>query len=232
MIELIRPLDKARAHSPLAKARLARQLTVEEAARRAQLAPDQVRWLEEGRVYRFPSADDALIATLLYAAALGIEHREALELAGRPVPPKPLEHGSRGRLVGIVATALALVALAAAVVLARARDESPERAAQERAIAQLPPTWKIAVSVLNGSGDINHTRRVADRIGALGYGIAQVGRADRFDYRQTSVYYERGGQPAAIRLARVLGVVTKPLPSGTNPRRLVVVVGPPRGPRG
>ena len=75
MIELIRPLDNARAHSPLAKARLARQLTVEEAAKRAQLSPDQVRWLEEGRVYRFPSTDDALIATLLYAAALGIEHR-------------------------------------------------------------------------------------------------------------------------------------------------------------
>ena len=231
MIELIRPLDNAREHSPLARARLARQLTVEEVAKRAELAPDQVRWLEEGRVYRFPSADDALLATLLYASALGIEHREALELAGRPVPAKPLGRSSRGRLIGVGAAAVAVVALAAAVTLARTRDESEARAAQERAIAQLPPTWKIAVSVLNGSGDINHTRRVADRIGALGYGVAHVGRADRFDYQRTAVYYERGGQPAAIRLARALGVVTKPLPSGSDPRRLLVVVGPPRGPR-
>src|SRR5438093_13673428 len=77
--------------SPLARARVHRQLTVEEAARRAGLRPDEVRWLEEGRVYRFPSADHALLATLLLASALGIGHREALELAGRPVPPRPLQ---------------------------------------------------------------------------------------------------------------------------------------------
>src|SRR5437870_7275912 len=77
--------------SPLARARIHRQLTVEEAARRAGLAPEEVRWLEEGRVYRFPSADHALVATVLLASALGIGHREALELAGRHVPPRPLQ---------------------------------------------------------------------------------------------------------------------------------------------
>ena len=71
---------------------------------------------------------------------------------------------------------------------------------------------------------------MASRIGALAYTIRHVGRADRFDYRQTAVYYEPGGRANAIRLARRLGVVTKPLPGGTNPRRLVVVVGPSRGP--
>src|SRR5437660_6300598 len=59
------------ADSVLARARVHRQLTTEEAARRAGLPEEQVRWLEEGRVYRFPSADHALLAMLLYATALG-----------------------------------------------------------------------------------------------------------------------------------------------------------------
>jgi hypothetical protein len=33
-----------------------------------------------------------------------------------------------------------------------------------------------------------------------------------------------------VRLARQLGVVTKPLPGGTDPNRLLVIVGPQRGP--
>src|SRR5436305_1295954 len=77
----------AATESSLARARVHRKLTVEEAAARAGIAPDAVRWLEEGRVYRFPSADLALEATLLYATALGIDHDEALELAGRPARP-------------------------------------------------------------------------------------------------------------------------------------------------
>ena len=97
---------------------------------------------------------------------------------------------------------------------------------------QLPPRWEIKVEVLNGNGDINWTRQVASRIGALAYTIAHVGRADRFDYQQTAVYYERGGRDNAIRLARELGVVTKPLPGGGDPKRLVVVVGPQKGPGG
>src|SRR5207237_1268760 len=81
----------------LAAARLHRQLTVDEAARRAGLTPDEVEWLEAGRVYRFPSADAALVATLLYASALGIDHREARILAGLPVAPRPHETVARGR---------------------------------------------------------------------------------------------------------------------------------------
>src|SRR5438105_15645106 len=84
--------------SPLAHARLHRQLTVEEAARRAGLQPDEVRWLEEGRVYRFRSPDHALMATILYASALGIDHDEALGLAGLPVPPRPLRRNPWTRL--------------------------------------------------------------------------------------------------------------------------------------
>jgi hypothetical protein len=94
----------------------------------------------------------------------------------------------------------------------------------------LPPPWRIDVDVLNGSGDINYTRAVASRIGAFGYRIGRVAKAGRFDYTHTAVYYEPGGLPIAIRLARQLGIVTSPLPGGSNPRRLVVIVGPHRGP--
>ena len=72
--------------SPLAHARLHRQLTVDEAARRADISPDEVQWLEEGRLYRFPTPDRALLATILYATALGIDHREALQGAKTQAP--------------------------------------------------------------------------------------------------------------------------------------------------
>ena len=49
-----------------------------------------------------------------------------------------------------------------------------------------------------------------------------MAKAGRFDYTHTAVYYEPGGRGIGVRLARQLGVVTSPLPGGTNPRRLVV----------
>ena len=94
----------------------------------------------------------------------------------------------------------------------------------------LAPPWKISVDVLNGSGDINYTRQVASRIGSMGYLIARVARADRFDYPRTAVYFEPGSQGIGVRLARQLGVGAQTLPPGTQPRKLVVIVGPPRGP--
>jgi transcriptional regulator with XRE-family HTH domain len=220
------------ATSPLARARLLRQLPVREAAAKAGLTVEQVTWLEEGRVYRFATPDDALLALLLYATALGIDHREARSLAGLPVPPKALQVNPYARLAVLGAAAVALVALIAALTLpGRADDHAREaRLAQLAADARLPRPWTIHVDVRNGSGDINYTRRVASRIGALGYDVARVGRADRFDYQETAVYYQRGGQPIADRLARQLGVTAKPLPGGKDARRLVVVVGPQRGP--
>jgi hypothetical protein len=92
----------------------------------------------------------------------------------------------------------------------------------------LPPTWRIAVDVLNGSGDMNYTRNVASKIGALAYRIERVTRADRFDYPQTAVYFHPGGERLAERLAHQLGVSARPLPGGGSASRLVVVVGPAR----
>jgi transcriptional regulator with XRE-family HTH domain len=217
--------DRSPDGSPLAQARIKRQLTVEAAAHRAGLSPDQVEWLEDGRVYRFPSTDDAIVAALLYASALGIDHREARALAG--LPATPLIGGSpRSRLIGMAALLAALAALAGVFWL---QNRQEPRGSSTPAVP-LPPAWKISVDVLNGSGDITWTRQMASRIGALAYHVEHVGRADKFDYRHTAVYYEPRGEAVAIRLARQLGVVTKPLPGGSDPRHVVVIVGPHRGP--
>ena len=80
----------------------------------------------------------------------------------------------------------------------------------------------------SGGGDINFTRQLASKAGSFGYGIGHVTKAGRFDYRHTTVYFEPGGEALARRLASQLGCGTVgPLPGGKNPRRLVVIAGPP-----
>jgi len=216
--------------SALASARLRRRLTVEEAAKHARLTPDQVEWLEEGRVYRFPSSEHALEATILLATALGIDAREARELVGLPVPPRPLGVNPIGRLVGVAALSAALMALVAFVLVPAVRDEPASVDPVLAQAASLPKPWQVHVEVLNGAGDITWTRQVASQIQSLAYTVKQVRRADRFDYPRTAVYYSPGGRLVAVRLARQLGVATKPLPGGADPNRLVVIVGPHRGP--
>jgi LytR cell envelope-related transcriptional attenuator len=238
-MELVRPIieptalpqEVAHDRSPLASARLHRQLTVEVAARRAGLSTDQVQWLEEGRVYRFPSADAAIQATLLLAAALKIGGHEARKLAGLPVPPRPLDVNPAARLIGVAALSAALMALVAFVLVpAVSRTPAPAVDPVVAQAATLPKPWAIQVDVLNGAGDINWTRQTASKIQSLAYTVKKVGRADRFDYPRSAVYYSPGGRLIAVRLARQLGFVTRPLPGGANPKRLVVIVGPQRGP--
>jgi LytR cell envelope-related transcriptional attenuator len=225
-MELVQPLEPTGEESPLARARLHRQLTVEETAKRAGITTEEVRWLEEGRVYRFPRPDDALIATALYATALGMENREARELAGLPVPPQPVERNPVPRILVIGGLVVALIVVATILVVTQTGGKSG--ASNQAAI--LPPPWRIPVNVLNGSGDINYTRRVASRIGAFGYTIKKVGRADNFTYPQTAVYFPPRCEGVAFRLAKQLGVTTKPLPGGAGPCQLYVIVGPARGP--
>jgi hypothetical protein len=234
-MELVRPvpenLELAQGRSALAAARLHRRLTVEEAAKRAGLHPDQVTWLEEGRVYRFPSTDHAIEATVMLAAALEIGSREARELAGLPVPPRPLDVNPAARLVGVAALSAAVMAFVAFILVPAVAGKPAEPV--DPVVAQaaaLPKPWKIQVEVLNGAGDINWTRQIGSRVQSLAYTVKKVGRADRFDYPQSTVYYSPGGRLIAIRLARQLGFVTRPLPGGDNPNRLVVIVGPRRGP--
>jgi transcriptional regulator with XRE-family HTH domain len=222
-LELARPLtaEPADQVSPLTTLRLQRKLTVEEAAKRAALWPEQVEWLEEGRLYRFPGNKAAVMALLRYATALGIDHREARSLSGMPVEPPA--HPPIGRWVA--AGAVAAVALTAALAFVLGTGGNGPAAGSRRA-ATLPPPWKVSVDVLNGSGDINYTRRVASHIGSFGYRIQHVTKANRFDYRETAVYFEPGGSALARRLAEQIGVPIRPLPAGNNPRRLVVIVGP------
>jgi len=207
----------------LAVLRMRRKLSVEEAAKRAALWPDQVEWLEEGRLSRFPTSEAAVLALIRYATWLGIDHREARRLSGLPVEPPRRKQLARwlaaGGAVGLVAILLGALALAFG-------KSGPTPAS--RAAATLPSPWRVTVDVLNGSGDINYTRRLASRVGAFGYRLGHVTKAGRFNYRQTVVYFEPGGEPLARRLADQLGCGTpSPLPGGSNARRLVLIAGPP-----
>jgi hypothetical protein len=225
-MELIAELKTRTKPTPLAAARLRRQLTVDRAAKLAKLTPEEVSWLEEGRLYRFPSSENAVVALLLYTTALGIDRREARQLAGLPVLPRPALEDRKSKTALGVAVAVVVAAMATALLIpGLVRGSAPPSGQQ--AVA-LPPAWKISVDVFNGSGDMNYTRRIASRIGSLAYRIERVTRADRFDYPETSVYFHPGGQLIAERLADELEVPAKPLPGAGDPNRLVVVVGPAR----
>jgi transcriptional regulator with XRE-family HTH domain len=224
----VSPLEPASDRSPLAAARLRRQLTLEDAAKQSKLTPEEVSWLETGRLYRFPSSESATLALLLYSTSLEIERREARELAGLPVPPRPFDRNPVRRVATLVAVLAVVVAIGAAFTVLPGAASEHAKGTSAATAAKLPPTWKVSVDVLNGSGNIVYTRRVADRVTALAYTVRSVRRADRFDYPETAVYFEPGGAALARRLGEQLGVTTKPLPGGKNPRRLVVVVGPER----
>jgi transcriptional regulator with XRE-family HTH domain len=227
-MELVQPLEPTGEDSPFARARVHRQLTLEETARRAGISPDEARWLEEGRVYRFASPDDALLAALLYGTALGIDNREARELAGLPVPAAPVERNPLPRLIVVGAILIALAVAGAVVLIPHAGGGGGGKSTHAGPI--LPPPWRVDVSVLNGSGDINYTRQVASHVQSFGYQIKHVGRADSFNYPQTAVYFPPGCEALATRLAQQVGVATKPLPGGSGPCALYVIVGPARGP--
>ena len=122
-----------------------------------------------------------------------------------------------------------MLAATLAVVLAM-RSPAKPAAKPTAAAATLPAPWTIKVVVLNGSGDIVFTRTIASRIQALSYRVVDVGRAASFTYPQTEVYYPPGGQAIGLRLAKQLGAPLQPLPGGTDARRLVVIVGPKKGP--
>jgi LytR cell envelope-related transcriptional attenuator len=226
-MELVPALESKTETPPLTAARLRRQLTVQRAARIARLTPEEITWLEDGRLYRFPSSNSALLALLLYTTALGIGRREARRLAGLPVLPRRKLTDRVSKTAAAVAAAAVLVVVLGALVLPGLGDGSGAKASSG-ADAGLPPTWRISVDVLNGSGDMNYTRTVASKIGGMAYRIERVARADRFDYPSTAVYFHNGGRDVAERLAHDLKVQAKPLPGGTDPYRLVVVVGPAR----
>jgi hypothetical protein len=217
------------ASSPLGAARLRRRLTIEEAAARAEMDVDSVRSLEENRVWRFGSNADALAAALVYAAALGVSEREARELAGLPVQGRLLAPRRRRWLaVGSAACALA-AGLALFLQPNLAANESraaiPPAEASKPAPPKLPERWEIQVDVYNGTRVGNAAASVANEVAGLAYRMGEVANAKRRDYKRTLVYYPPGGETIGRRLASELGVGTAALPSGDDPRRLIVIVG-------
>jgi LytR cell envelope-related transcriptional attenuator len=217
------------AASPLGAARLRRRLTIEEAAARAEMDVDSVRSLEENRVWRFGSNADALAAALVYAAALGVSEREARELAGLPIRGR-LVAPRRRRWLAVGGAACALVTgLALFLQPNLAGNESraaiPPAAQSKPAPPKLPERWEIQVDVYNGTRVGNAAASVANEVAGLAYRMGEVANAKRRDYTRTLVYYPPGGEEIGRRLASELGVGTAALPSGDDPRRLVVIVG-------
>jgi transcriptional regulator with XRE-family HTH domain len=225
-MELVQHLEPPDDASPLARARLHRQLTIDETARRAGVSPEEVRWLEEGRVYRFETPDDALLATVLYATALEIDAAEARRLAGLP-PASLIQGRPRARYVALAGAVVVVAAVLAAFFV-------PHGGARKGGVAGpaivLPAAWRVPVTILNGSGDMIYTRHVADRVLSFAYRVKKVGRADSFSYPQTAVFFPPRCEGVGVRLAKQLGVAAKPLPGGTGPCQLYVIVGPQRGP--
>lgn len=222
-VNAIRAVEQDAGPSPLESARAKRGLTREEAAARSALGVDEITWLEEGRLYRFRSAHQAVAAAATYAAALGVEHHEALELAGRPVPP--LARTTRRYRIMVGGGIAALVVLLVGALAIGSKVTGGGGSGIDA--AKLPPTESIKVDVYNGAGDMTFTKSMADRVTALGYGLRHVQRVPgQFSYRETSVYYPLHAEAIAARLAKSLCVDTKPLPHGTDRRRLVVIVGP------
>ena len=225
-LDVLPAADERAEGSPLAAARLRRRLTLEEAAARARLDPSEVRLLEENRIYRFPSVENAVGAALIYAAALGVSEREARELAGlSPGPPAQWSLRRGLTALGLLAVflTLLLVSLRAGVVPSPAEDDASRSAV---AVQKLPPPWEIRVDVYNGTEVPNAAAFVANEVGGpLAYRLGTVENAKRSDYVETRVYYPPGSEEIAERLAGQLGVETTALPGGEDPNRLVVIVG-------
>lgn len=227
-LALVSSLESGSAASVFATARLRRQLSREQAAQRSGITAEQVAWLEEGRAYAFRTPEDALAAAVLLATGLEIDNYEARELAGLPVLPRPIGRHPRGRLA--LVGALALIAVSGAIMLGYALHDPAGRVLPIQSEATtLPAPWQVDVVVENGGGDINYTRRVASRIAGLGYQVTSIKRASSFRYKHSTVFYSsvKNGREIGERLANELEVELLPLPQGKDPRRLVVIVGPP-----
>jgi hypothetical protein len=220
----IRALEVDAGQSPLEAARTKRGLTREEAAAKSALGVDEITWLEEGRLYRFRSAHQAVAAAATYASALGVDHHEALALAGRPVPPLPGSTRRYRLIAGGGIAGLVVLLIAALAIGAHVRGGGSNGLASG---VKLPPPENIRVDVLNGAGDINYTKSLANKIVALGYDLRTLKKAPNFGYRRTSVYYPWHAEAIAARLGKSLCVGTTPLPGSVYQQRLVVIVGPP-----
>ena len=225
-MELARPLaaEPPAQTSPLTSLRLQRKLTVEEAAKRAALWPEQVEWLEEGKLYRFQGqrhrrARAAALRDLARdrpprgAPALGDAGRAARATPGRPLARR--RRGARGRRRGHVRRSRSGSAAATAP---RPRS-STARPCRRRGRSRSTCSTAAATSTTRAGWRAS--------VGSFGYRIQHVTRANRFDYKQTRSTSSPAapGSPSAWPRSSAASPM-HPLPGGTNKRRLVVIVGP------
>ena len=206
-------------------------MTLEQAAARANMDVDAIKSLEDNCIYRFGSNADALAAALVYAAALGINEREARRLAGLPVPSR-LDPWSPRRTLAALAFLLTCTAMAWFVAWPQFFPETPSASAASAASAPsqpaavlLPARWQIQVDVFNGTARGNAAAGLANQVAGLAYKMGTVANAKQRNYQRTLVYYPPGGEAIAKRLAAELGLGTRALPGGDNPLRLMVIVG-------
>ena len=211
--------------------------------------PDAVRALEEGRLHRFPSLQDAVAAATVYAASLGISEREAKRLAGLPVRPRLLQTWSIRRLGAAAAFGASAGLLAWFVLVPRLDNEGapPLPTAAPAPIVPtpaLPERWEIRVDVLNGSkaaGAATPTSRRQDG-GSLAARVARALSNDPRSRRTASLASISRPAPwrRRVRLRRdrraprrcrgELGIGTAALPGGKNPLRLYVIIGTKKPP--
>jgi transcriptional regulator with XRE-family HTH domain len=225
MLELAHTLDAIPQPSPLADARSRRDLSIKQVAYRSGLSEEQIEWIEEGRLYRFPSQNAAILAAVVYATALGIDRFEARRLAGLPLTGGGFRVNARARLI-VVGALAALFSALAVMIMTPNLHLTRTRTVEALPNAGLLPPWKLKVTVENGAGDVNWTRTLASRVGAMGYAIAHVGPADRFDYKSSTVFYGAGGRGVGLRLARQLSVPSTLQAPGLKANQLLVIAGP------
>ena len=241
--------------SPLARARIRGTLTLEQAAASAGIKADEARWLEEGRLYRFADADAAIAATIAYAAAIGALEEGARTSAARAQSGarRPRRRRLVLAAAALLAIGIAIAVTTAALeqpgsagkgtaAASAGQAAAPARAATARAVAAGPgggtgagsansagtgarAIATLVVDTIDGAGRPAAALALAARVRKLGYRVGRVTTARRTDEPDTAVYFEPGGGAAAARLAQALGLPSRPLPGGTNPRRLVVVIG-------
>ena len=233
------PLARAET-SPLARARIRCELTVEEAARRAGITADEARWLEEERLYRFPAAGAAIAATIAYAAALGAgsEIAAAGERRARERARGPRRRGWVALGVALLAAGIgvavwqatrehaAATPAGAAAAAAGAGVVGPGGAAPAAAATPAPPPAPRLLRVdIVGTPGAAATTALAAKVRRLGYGAVRVISTAPVPAESAGdgVYYEPGGAAAGQVLGRALQLAVRPLPAGSNPRRLVVV---------
>jgi LytR cell envelope-related transcriptional attenuator len=124
----------------------------------------------------------------------------------------------------IVTAAIAALELVALLVIALAFIAKPftdeggsakqgKAAAAAAAAAAAVPRAETPVIVMNGNGIAGAAGAEAKRVRKLDYPIVAVTDASRRDFGRTLVMYRAGSEPAAVRLARDLGL---------PPRRAVV----------